>query len=178
MAPVDRPDVQATYPKTANSRFSGFNVSFVLPSNINGHSISLVARYSNDAINGEGQQTDFWFAPVIIDNTNRANLDQIASVQSAVLHLRGWHASNQASGKKYHYIIIYDQTSNQEIARQLVTPIQRPDVAQTFPTIGNAAGSGFDVTFKLTPQYSQGAVTVVSRWTNDPVGNGTDTTDF
>lgn len=178
IAPLERPDVQAAYPHINNSRLSGFDINFVLPNNISGHTISLVTRYSNDAVNGEGQRTDFWFSPIIIDNTNRANLDTLAADQNGKLHVGGWHASNQAMGKKYHYIIIYDLTSNHEIARQLVTPVQRPDVAQAFPTIGNAHDSGFDVTFKLTPQYSQGNLSIISRWTNDPVGNGDDTTDF
>lgn len=166
------------YPHTNNSRFSGFTISFVLPANVNGHSINLITRYSNDPINGEGQRTDFWFSPIIIDNMNRANLDQLDADQEGYLHVRGWHASNQATGKKYHYIIIYDQTNNHEITRQLVSPVQRPDVTKVFPTIGNANDSGFDVAFKLTPQYSQGNISIISRWTSDPVGNGANTTDF
>lgn len=173
VTPIDRPDVQKAYLTVDNSLHAGFNVNFKLPTNISGHSVSLIARYSTDVLNGEGQHTDFWFAPIIIDNENRASLDRLVADQKGELHVSGWHATNQAMGKKYHYIIAFDQTNGREINRALVTAGQhRPDVAKAFQTIGNAANAGFDVTFKLTPQYSRHQIQFISRWTNDPKGNG------
>lgn len=171
VTPVQRDDVKQAYSNVANSDLSGFNVNFSLPNNLAGHSVSVVARYSTDAINGESQHTDYWFAPIIIDNQNRASLDNLSSDQDGNLHVSGWHASNQALDKKYHYIIAYDQTQGHEIARQLVTPVSRQDVANAYPTIGNAAYSGFNVSFKLT-KYAQDDIQFISRWTDDPAGNG------
>lgn len=172
VAPQERTDVKKAYRNVANSVQSGFNVTFTLPNNISGHSISVIARYSNDAINGEGRNTNYWFAPIVFDSQNRANLDGLSNDNDGNLTVTGWHASNQAAGKKYHYIIAYDQTLNREITRQFVTPVTRTDVASAYPTIGNAGKSGFNVKFKLTPQYVQDSIQFISRWTDDPAGNG------
>jgi bifunctional autolysin len=172
VAPQTRTDVQRAYPNIVNSSQSGFDINFTLPSNLAGHSISIVARYSNDGITGEGQHTDYWFAPITFDRENRASLDNISSDDKGNVTVTGWHATNQAAGKKYHYIIAYDQTKGQEITRQLVTPVSRPDVATAFQTIGNANDSGFNVSFKLSPQYAEDNIQFISRWTNDPEGNG------
>ena len=173
VAPQTRPDVQKAYPHVDNSINSGFNVNFKLPTNLNGHSVSMIARYSTDAVNGEGQRTDLWFAPIILNNDNRANLDGLSTDEDGHLHVTGWHASNQAWGKKYHYIIAYDQSRGREIARQKVTAGQnRQDVAKAFPGIANANISGFNVEFQLNPEYARGNVQFISRWTDDPAGNG------
>lgn len=178
VTPQTRSDVQKAYPHIDNSLQSGFNVQFKLPSNLSGHSISLVARYSTDAVNCEGQHTDYWFSPIIINNDNRASLDNLSSDEDGTLHVSGWHASNQAMGKKYHYLIVFDQTTGHEITRTLITNDQtRTDVAKAFPMIANAAFSGFDTTFKLNPEYASHNIQFVSRWTNDPAGNG-NATDF
>lgn len=170
--PVSRPDVHTAVPNVVNSGLSGFNVQFKLPNSVAGHSLSLIARYSTDALNGEGQHTDYWFNPIILNNDNRASLDNLSSDQKGQLHVSGWHATNQAWGKQYHYIIAYDQTLNREIARQETKLGQRNDVAQAYPTITSADVSGFDVTFKLSPQYAHDNIQFISRWTDDPAGNG------
>lgn len=174
---VSRPDVAQAYPNIVNSSNSGFNVQFELPTNLVNHSFGLVLRYSDDALSGEGNRTDYWFHTITLDQGNHASLDVLSSDQNGNLTVAGWHASNQALGKKYHYIIAYDQTTNSEITRQLVAPVSRPDVAQAFPTISNAEDSGFSVQFKLTPQYSDN-VTFLSRWTDDPAGNGINPVDY
>lgn len=177
VTPVERTDVQKAYPHVDNSLWSGFDVTFKLPSNIAGHSLSVVARYSTDAINGEGQHTDYWFSPVVLNKENRASLDGLETDAQGNIHVSGWHASNQALGKKYHYVIAYDQTTNCEIARQLVNYVNRPDVAQAYPVILNADWSGFNATFKLTSQYANDNIQFISRWTDDPAGNG-NTVDY
>lgn len=168
---VDRPDVEQVYSNVSNSGQAGFNSRFKLPTNIAGHTVTLVTRYSDDP-SGEGNHTDFWFNPVVIDDRNQAVLDSISSNAEGKITISGWHASNQAVSKKYHYIIAFDQTTGREIARQSTSLIQRPDVAQAFPTIANANISGFDVCFQLTPEYSRDNIQFISRWTDDPAGNG------
>lgn len=137
VTPQERSDVQRAYPNVANSQYSGFNVRIKIPVTAVNHSLSLVARYSNDAVNGEGQHVDYWFGPLIFDQTNRANLDQLSS-DGQTLTVAGWHATNQAVQRPYHYVIAYDQTRGREITRQAVTAVDRPDVARAFPTIFNA----------------------------------------
>lgn len=177
VTPVTRNDVRNAYPNVVNSNNSGFNVTLKLPGNLSGHSISIISRYSSDAINGEGDHIDYWFAPIVFDNQNRGHLDSISLDKNGDLVVSGWHASNQATGKKYHYIIAFDQTTGREIARQEVTPQGRDDVAKAYPTIENADESGFKATFKLTPEYVNDNIQFVSRWTDDAAGNG-NATDY
>lgn len=169
--PQSRTDVQQAYPNIDNSANSGFDTTFNLSNDVLTHSLSVVSRYC-DAANGEGNHTDYWFGPLNIDTANRASLDGLYTDEKGVLHVTGWHASNAAAGKKYHYIIAYDQTQNREIARKLSQDVQRNDVAKVYPTITDAAYSGFDVTFDLTQQYANDNIQFISRWTDDPAGNG------
>lgn len=181
ITPQRRDDVQNAYPDVAGSDYAGFNANILLPNaaSLAGHSISVISRYSSDPLHGEGNRTDFWFSPIIIDNQNRAVLDSISSDQDGNVTVSGWHASNQAAQKQYHYIIAFDQILNREITRQKVVDNQaRLDVAKAFPTIANAGIAGFKVSFKLTPQYAKDNIVFLSRWTADPAGNGNGTTDF
>lgn len=177
LQPQERTDVQKAYPNVYNSRYSGFDLTIDLPSYLATHSLSLVSRYSNNAQSGEGNHTDYWFGPLVMDNQNRAHLDSIQSDGKTVTVV-GWHASNVAADKSYHYIIVYDQTQGREIARQKVSFGSRNDVAKAFPTIANADRSGFSATFNVTPEYVHDVIQFISRWTNDPAGNGSATVDY
>lgn len=169
---VQRPDVQQAYSNVDNSLNSGFNLSLNIPANTMRDSLSIVSRYSDDAVNGEGHHTDYWFGPLTLDQANRASLDSLSS-QDGQLIVSGWHASNAAADKQYHYIIAFDQTAGHEIARQLVKAGEaRPDVAQAFPTIADAGNAGFRVQFALTPAYASHNIQFISRWTDDQAGNG------
>lgn len=171
ITPQARPDVQQVYPYVVNSSNSGFNVNFTLPNNLAGHTLNLIARYSDD-INGEGHYTDYWFTPINIDNANVACLDGIFNDQQGELTVSGWHASNLAFGRKYHYIIAFNSSQGHEIARQSTALISRPDVANAYSGIANAGVAGFNVQFQLTPDYSHDNIQFISRWTDDPAGNG------
>lgn len=171
-----RPDVRQVYPTVPNSANAGFNVKIPLSNDLAGHTVSLIARYSDDAT-GEGHHTDYWFTPFKIDDTNVASLDGIANDQEGTLTVSGWHASNLALGRKYHYIIAFDSSQGYEIARQQVVPVQRPDVAAVYPAIANAGNAGFNVQFQLSPEYSRDNIQFISRWTDDPAGNG-DAVDY
>lgn len=175
VTPQIRTDVQKVYPHVDNSLKSGFNVHFTLPHNVTGHTLTVVARYSTDAINGEGQHTDYWMAPIVIDSDNRASLDNLSSDTRGQLHVSGWHATNQALGKKYHYIIAYDQTMGREIARQIVKAGQnRTDVQKAFPGIKNAAKSGFTYTVDMGKLTYGHTYAIVSRYSSNADGNGND----
>lgn len=177
--PQQRPDVQQAYPNTANSLNSGYNLSIVIPSNVLSHSLNIVSRYSTDPLHGEGQHTDWWSAPITFDDSNRANLDSLSGKDGKVT-VSGWHAANAAAGMKYHYVIAFDQTEGHEIARQLVADNveSRPDVANAFPGIANADVSGFQASFDLNSSFANHNIQFISRWTNDPAGNGSRTVDY
>lgn len=171
LTPVIRNDVRQAYSNVNNSNNSGFNMTIDIPNDAVNHSLSLVARYSNDATNGEGQHVDYWFGPLKMNETNQAYLDSIKSDGKTVT-VSGWHATNQAAGRPYHYIIAFDQTLGHEIARQEVKAVQRPDVAKVYGTIANAVNAGFSTSFNLIAPYFNDNIQFLSRYTDDPSGNG------
>jgi len=116
---VVRNDVRQAYSNITNSNYSGFDMTIDIPTSAINHSLSLVARYSDDAVNGEGQHVDYWFGPLKMDDSNQGYLDSIESDGKTVT-ISGWHATNQAANRPYHYIIAFDQTLGHEIARQKV----------------------------------------------------------
>lgn len=171
LVPQIRSDVQRAYPNVDNSLYSGFNITIDIPNSSINHSLSLIARYSNDPNNGEGARVDYWFNPLALNEGNQAYLDGLSS-NGNTLTVTGWHATNQAAGRPYHYIIAWDQNLGHEIARQKVTAVSRPDVANAYSTVANAVNSGFSVKFNLTPQFFNDNIQFISRWTDDAAGNG------
>ena len=171
LVPQVRSDVQRAYPNVDNSLYSGFNITIDIPNSSINHSLSLISRYSSDPNNGEGARVDHWFNSLAFNEGNQANLDGMSS-NGNTLTVNGWHATNQAAGRPYHYIIAWDQNLGHEIARQRVTAVSRPDVANAYSTVANAVNSGFNVSFNLTPQFFNDNIQFISRWTDDAAGNG------
>lgn len=175
---VSRPDVYRAYPYIYNSQNSGFDQQISIPVSSLGHSLSVVARFSNNATTGEGATTDYWFSPISFDHGNYASLDTMA-IRNGKLHVAGWHASNQAANRPYHVVILYDASQGREIARQTVDPSanQRADVANAYPTVANALDSGFNLDFNLTPAMANDNLQIISRWSSTPDANS-DYTDY
>lgn len=167
---VSRPDVAAAH-HVAGAGQSGFSVSFDLGKDLaNTSSVQLISRYSSDA-NGNHNSVDYWFAPVTINRNNLASLDGAATVDGK-LQLTGWHASNLAADKPYHFVIIYDKTAGHEVARQMVTSVARPDVAKAYSDIENAVKSGFKASFNLAGLNFNHQLQVISRYSANKDGNG------
>ena len=169
---VSRPDVQKAH-NVYNATNSGFSTSLDLGSALaNTDSVRLISRYSS-AADGNSDYVDYWFAPVSIDQNNYACLDNV-SVINGKLQFTGWNATNRSANRKYHYIILIDHSNgNREIARQLVTTDNnRADVANVYPNIDGAATSGFKVGFDLSKLNLNHQLQIISRYTDDPAGNG------
>ena len=116
---VRRPDVQRAH-NVAGAGQSGFKVTFDLSKVLaNTDAVQLVSRYSSDP-QGNANNVDYWFAPITVNRSNYASLDG-ATATDGKLTLTGWHASNQAADKPYHYIIVLDRTTGREVARQVVS---------------------------------------------------------
>lgn len=162
--PILRPDVARQYQNVLNSNRSGFEARFALLQSTSQHSLSIISRYSDDATNGEGNHTDYWMPAMRLDQGNHANLDNI-SLSGNQLRVSGWHATNQLGTDK-HVIILYDATQHQELGRQTVGRLARPDVAKAFPTIYNAADSGFSAAFDFQPEMAHDQIQIISRWTS------------
>ena len=171
LVPQFRPDVHDAYPNVDDSLYSGFIITIDIPNSSINHSLSLISRYSSDPNNGEGARVDHWFNSLAFNEGNQANLDGMSS-NGNTLTVNGWHATNQAAGRPYHYIIAWDRSLGHEIARREVTAVSRPDVADVYNTVANAVNSGFSVNFNLTPQFFNDNIQFISRWTDDVAGNG------
>lgn len=169
-AVVNRPDVQTAH-NVAGATTSGFKVSFDLSKVIaNTSTIQLISRYSSDPA-GNSNNVDYWFAPITVNRNNYGSLDG-ATVADGQLHLSGWHASNQASGMAYHYVIVIDQTTGREVARVKANDgVARPDVAKVYSDVDGAGKSGFSADIDLNKLNFNHQLQVISRYTSDPSGN-------
>ncbi len=176
---VSRPDVAKAHPDATNAADSGFNTTIKLnvanDSEYTGHSISVLSRYSNDT-KGNGQYIDYWYPAFTFDQGNYAYLDNVYTDNNNQLHVQGWNATNQATNKNYHYVILYDQTAGREVSRQLVNAANsyRPDVAKAYKNISNADRSGFNVTFNLNQLKfnANDRLQIVSRYSDAANGEG------
>ncbi|MFO9711614.1 hypothetical protein R9X48_13585 [Lacticaseibacillus rhamnosus] len=113
------------------------------------------------------------------DQGNYAALDSVQLNRQGQLEVSGWHATNAAVNRPNHWLIAYDETTRQELNRiQVQTPVARPDVARVH-NVYDAAKSGFHEQLNLTPAAitNGDSITVVSRYTADPAGNG-DAVDY
>lgn len=162
--PILRPDVARQYQNVLDSNWSGFEARFALLQSTSQHSLSIISRYSDDATNGEGNHTDYWMPAIRLDQGNHANLDNI-SLSGNQLRVSGWHATNQL-GADEHIIILYDANQHRELGRQTVGRLARPDVAKAFPTIYNAGDSGFSAAFDFQPEMAHDQIQIISRWTS------------
>lgn len=167
---VRRPDVQRAH-NIAGAGQSGFKVTFDLSKVLaNTDAVQLVSRYSSDP-QGNANNVDYWFAPITVNRSNYASLDG-ATATDGKLTLTGWHASNQAADKPYHYIIVLDRTTDREVARQVVSErVKRPDVAKALPGIEGAGQSGFTVSFDLNRFNFNHQLQVLSRYSATQDGN-------
>lgn len=177
--PSSRADVARAFPRVLNAGTSGFSAELRFNPAMVTDPIQIISRWSA-TVDANSDYVDYWFPPVqlLADRGNYGNLDKLSLVGNQV-QVTGWHASNQAFGKSYHWIILFDQTQGQEVGRGLVkSGAARPDVAKVYPHVSNAINSGYNVV--ITPHIDVihgDRLQVVSRWTNDPAGNG-DGTDY
>ena len=171
---TERNDVARAFPQIITAGKSGFNASFDLLPEMATDNIQIISRWSKSQ-DANTDYVDYWFAPqwLLTDQSNRAALDGVSSYNGKLV-VAGWHATNQALGKQYHYIIIINPATGKEIARQLVNSgMARPDVRKAFPGVANADQSGFKVAFAPNTALTQARqLTIISRWTDDQVGNG------
>ncbi len=168
--PVNRPDVQAAYPNVYGSLQSGFDQDILIPLANAGDDLTIIARYSSDAVSGEGQRIDHWFDRMNVDHGNHAYVDSV-QFANGQLHVAGWHATNTALGKPYHSIIVWDATQGRELERVNNVTVNRPDIPGVYPTIVMADHSGFSADLKLLPEMANDQIQFISRYSTDEAGN-------
>lgn len=169
--PVSRPDVRKVH-NVYGATKSGFKVKFKLGQRIaNLNQVQIISRYTDD-VSGNGNPVDYWFAPITVDRSNRANLDGV-TVANNQLVVSGWHATNLAANKPYHYVIVVDRTANgREVGRYLIkNPVSRPDVAKVLPNIDGARNAGFKAVFSLANLNLTHQLQIISRYSATADGN-------
>lgn len=171
--PVSRPDVFKAYPvwKAANSGFDN-DIALNTDAIHQGDKLRILSRWTSDP-SGNSDYTDLVSSYYTMDyRTNLANLDNF-TVNGNQLEASGWHASNNIVGRPYHFVILYDATTNREITRQVVKDgINRPDVSNAYQNILAASKSGFDVKFDLSNVNLGHDLRIISRYSDGANGEG------
>lgn len=169
---TQRTDVDHVYSSVSNSLNSGFDTQIPINSNMLGKRVKIISRYSATA-DGNGNFSDYHFGNVVTMPTGSAgNLDVVDQTQLDKINLRGWFADSQSVGKPYRYVFLLDTATNKELGRYQVQSMDRPDVANAFPNITNSLNSGYTVTIPLTSRLLGKQVRAITRYTDDPRGNG------
>ncbi len=174
---VERTDLVRAFPNVLTAQQSGINVTMQLKPGMADQPIQIISRYSTTA-DANSDYVDYWFNPqrLVKDAGNYANLDGFG-IRDGKIYASGWHASDRSLGRPYHYIIVFDATPgiNRELMRFDVTKqeVSRPDVARAYPQLLTAQNAGFNISFANDPNFTNGhQLQIVSRWTDDPAGNG------
>ena len=113
------------------------------------------------------------------DHGNYGWIDSVKLNDNGQVQINGWHATNDAADKPYHFVIAYDNTTNSELGRVRVdNPVTRNDVQQAHNVYG-ANKSGFYVTMNINPDVLANAdsISFVSRYSASASGNS-NYTDF
>lgn len=169
---VYRQDIQNIYPNTGAAGWSGFDITIPYTSTFAGRNITVVSRYTNDASGEQHGGRDLFFNPILL-NANVAALDRMSlDATTGNINIDGWHAADDILDKNYHYLIIFDASRQTELGRYLITNVARPDVARSFSGLYNAANAGFSLKLQFSPALAGDQIQVISRYTDDPAGNG------
>ena len=169
-----RNDVAAVYPGIYNEKNSGFSGSFNLTGINLTHKLSIVSRYSTSSSgNGNaGKYVDFWLSAPAFNTVNKASLDNFSFNGGTSINVSGWNATNQALGKNYHYIILFDKTTGKQVGSFLASSLIRNDVAKVNSGILNSGKSGFSGSFSFNSSLIGHDLVVVSRYSTSSSGNG------
>ena len=171
---VKRPDVAKALPGIEGAGQSGFTVSFDLNRFNFNHQLQVLSRYSATQ-DGNSNYLDYYFAPITSgSNVNAGAVDRIDWSNLAAVSISGWHANDAAQFEPNHFLILFDNTANRQVAVAKVSNNQRSDVAKAYPGIKMAGQSGFTGGFDLTKASLTGghSYAIVSRYSTSDQGNG------
>lgn len=127
-----------------------------------------VAASSAPATNQSSQSTSTAQTQAV----NQGYLDQVTFANGQV-SASGWHAASASDTQPNHFVILYDQTRNTQLAYQQVPTTSRPDVGRTYPNVANANHSGWSVNLPVrNSDYLSDHLSIVSRYSDSAVGNG------
>lgn len=169
---VKRQDVARAVPQVANARNAGWQASIKLTPAMIGSNLQVVSRYtaSND---GNSNYFDLWYPQRSLgySTQNEAYLDNY-SLADGHLHVSGWNANDMSVAAPNHFLILFDQTANRQVAASRVQNTLRNDVARAYPQIKTAAHSGFNADLGAVSLNPNHQYALVSRYSTANTGNG------
>lgn len=171
---VSRPDVANACPDVENAGKSGFNISFNLSGLDFTHQLQVISRYSSTK-DGNSNCVDYWFSPITNGSyANQGYLDSLNMSNPKKVTVTGWHANDISRFAVNHFLILFDNTSNKQVAVTMASGAHRSDVARAYPGIMTAGSAGFNGTFDLSNVQLIGGHTysVGSRYSTSDQGNG------
>lgn len=107
-------------------------------------------------------------------DVNVADLNE-ATVNANSLHVRGWHVATDAISRPNSFLFLLDTNSKKEVKRYKIQRKVRQDVNNAYPSVTNALNSGFDENLTLSPDMYGRSFVLMSRYSADINGNGSDT---
>lgn len=169
---IVRNDVAQVYESIETATDSGFDVKFQFDPSLVNHNLVVVSRYSssNSGNGSSGNYVDYWFTPNKFSNSGYS-IDHFTASGNNPIHLDGWFASDQSVGKPNAFIIVLDQLTGKEVARNRVTLTTRNDVASAYPNLYNSRQSGFSVDIPVTGGMSGEKIGFILRFSGDQTGN-------
>lgn len=173
--PVARPDVAKAFPGVYHADQSGFVAKFAMD-NVNlSHRLQVISRYSGST-DGNSDYLDYWFNPIVSANNqvNQGWLETVNLSDGQHLSFSGWHASTLAPFETNHFGILFDLTSNSQVASVNTARVNRPDIANFLPNVAGAGQSGFKGQIGLNGLNLQPdhRYAIVSRYSTSNSGNG------
>lgn len=188
---VQRHDVASAFPNYYGASNSGFDVVVPLTdsSAVDNDSLSVRSVYttannindisSSNSVSYSSDNFTRYRATSLPAGQEYGNIDNVA-FSSGKLHVSGWNAvdwpSNEVdSTHLHHYLIVFDKTTNKQLASKEVTNTSRPDVPKVYPNLYDGANSGFETDFDIdSSAWVNDVIAIVSRYSTSGLGNGDD----
>lgn len=155
-----------------NASKSRFKATFDITPEMIGDELALVSRYSDSKTN-YGHYSDLWYSNTLKLTHNEAGYLDTFAVNGTKIQASGWHADDASPLMAHHFLILFDQTKNQEVTRQEVKSLSSNDVAKNgYGNIANAGQSRFNAEFDITPAMMGDQFVLISRYSDTQNGEG------
>ena len=163
VASADLPKVG--YATVANGAQARFTANFTIMPDMMGDEFTIVSRYNKPG-KQDSDTSDLWLGGLKINKTGNVGYLDNFSVDKAnkKINVSGWHADDMSAAEPTHTVILYDATTNHELARQTVKTVASADVANAYGNINNAGQSRFNVQFDLTAAMLNHQLEIISRY--------------
>lgn len=166
VASADLP--KAGYATVANGDKARFTANFTITPAMMGDEFTIVSRY-NKPSQQDSDTSDLWLGSIKLNKSGNAGYLDNFSVDKAnkKITVSGWHADDMSAAEPEHTVILFDKTTNSELARQNVVTSASPDVAASNAGgIVNAGHSRFSTSFTITPEMVGHQLIVISRYSD------------